>query len=202
MTAEEPEAAAAPAASDRWQRAFHLPSQREALLRVADSASPAALWQHAELRRRALVPSITPVLEQGSAAAAGSDVPYLALLWQGPPLHRRLQDGDVEPELLLGWCAEACRLLAALAAQGLALPDAALHRFSVDASQRLWLVDLWGLTESTPLALAATHLELARGVCRELLAAHERDILPATSAQALASAGSFVELLAALSAVV
>jgi hypothetical protein len=104
----------------------------------------------------------------------------------------------VEPELLLGWCAEACRLLAALAAQGLALPDAALHRFSVDASQRLWLVDLWGLAESAPVALAAAHLELGRGLCRELLGAHERDVLSASAARALDSAGSFVELLAAL----
>ena len=168
---------------------------------MADQAAPDELARHAELRRRALVPGISPVLEQGSAATpSGSSVAYLALLWQGPPLSRRMLDPDVEPALLLGWCAEACRLLAALAAQGLALPDASLHRFSVDASQRLWLVDLWGLGESTPVALAAAHLELARGLCRELLGAQERDVLPAAAARALGSAGSFVELLAALGA--
>lgn len=219
--AEEPESSAAPPAvsalaSERWQRAFHLSSQREALVRVADAAAPDALQQHAELRRRALVPGIAPVLEQGRAAAplpesgpraqasreraSSEDVAYLALLWQGPPLARRLQDADVEPELVLGWCAEACRLLAALAAQGLALPDASLQRFSVDASQRLWLVDLWGLSEGPPVALAAAHLELARGLCREVLGAHERELSPVAAARALDSAGGFVELLAALAA--
>ncbi len=204
--ADEVESSAQPAgssalASERWQRAFHLPSQREALVRVADAAAPAELSQHSELRQRGLVPGIAPVLEQGSVpGVAGPALPYLALLWQGPPLSRRAQDGELEPELLLGWCAEACRMLAALAAQGLALPDAALHRFSVDASQRLWLVDLWGLHERPAAELAAAHLQLARGFCSELLAACERDVLPAPAAHALDSAGSFVELVAALSA--
>ncbi|MEY2932174.1 MAG: hypothetical protein RL033_2923 [Pseudomonadota bacterium] len=199
--AEEPESSGSPNGgafpSDRWLRAFHLPTQREVLVRVADPVASGALQQHAELRRRVLVPGVAPVLEQGSAkpSATSPALAYLALLWQGPPLSRRLQDAD-DVELVLGWCAEACRLLAALGAQGLTLPDASLGRFSVDDSQRLWLVDLWGLAAGA--ATGEGQLELARGLCRELLAAQERDVLPAASAHALDSARSFPELLAAL----
>jgi hypothetical protein len=198
---EQPESGAAPGASalggDRWQRAFHVPSQREVLVRVADAAAPGALERHVELRRRLLVPSIAPVLDS-PVLRQGSGPAYLALLWQGPPLARRLQEGEAAAELVLGWCAEACRLLAAVAAQGLVLPDASLSRFSVDASQRLWLVDLWGLAEGAASASEQAHLALARGLCRELLAAQERDVLSAAAAQALDAAGSFPELLAAL----
>ncbi|MEY4545060.1 MAG: hypothetical protein RL685_1255 [Pseudomonadota bacterium] len=199
--AEELESSGSPTGgafpSDRWLRAFHLPTQREVLVRVADPAASGVLQQHAELRRRVLVPGVAPVLEQGSAkpSATSPALAYLALLWQGPPLSRRVQDAD-EVELVLGWCAEACRLLAALGAQGLTLPDASLARFSVDESQRLWLVDLWGLAEGA--ATGQGPLELARGLCRELLAAQERDVLSAASAHALDSARSFPELLAAL----
>lgn len=201
--AEQPEGAAAPGGgafpSDRWLRAFHLPTQREVLVRVADAVASGALQQHAELRRGVLVPGVAPVLEQGSAkpSATSPELAYLALVWQGPPLSRRIQDTD-DTQLVLEWCAEACRLLAALSAQGLLLPDASLARFSVDESQRLWLVDLWGLA---PAAAASENvqLELARGLCRELLAAQERDVLSAAAAHALDSARSFPELLAALS---
>jgi hypothetical protein len=69
----------------------------------------------------------------------------------------------------------------------------------VDAADRLWLVDLWLLREAAPAAARAAHLGLAQRLCRELLGALDRDILPSASARALESARSFAELLSALS---
>jgi len=90
-------------------------------------------------------------------------------------------------------------MLAALAAAGLELPDAALHRFSVAAEDRLWLVDLWLLREAAPAAARVTQLGLAQRLCRELLGALDRDVLPSAAARAFDSAQSFDELLVALS---
>jgi hypothetical protein len=186
--------------ADRWQRAFHVPTQLEVLVRFDDPGASGALRAHAELRRRALFPGVAAVVAERFAPGERA---HLALAWQGPPLPRRLpagrHDTRLAPELALGWCREACRLLAALAEAGLELPDAALHRFSVDAAERLWLVDLWLLRAAAPAAARAAHLGLAQGLCRELLGALDRDILPSAAARALEAAPDFAELLSALS---
>ena len=181
------------AEAERWQRAFHVPSQREVLVRFDDSSG--AVRSHAELRRRALLPGLAPAVSE----AFGSERPHLALAWQGPPLPRRLSSLRRDSsELVLGWCREACLLLGGLAAQGLVLPDAGLARFSADEGDRLWLVDLWLLREaSLPEALAA-QLGLAKQFCRELLGALEREVLPSAGADTLAAAQDFPALLAAL----
>ncbi|MEO8184808.1 MAG: hypothetical protein ABI895_38865, partial [Deltaproteobacteria bacterium] len=190
-------------AGDRWQRAFHVPTQQEVLVRFEDPAAPGALLAHAELRRRAILPGIAEVV----AEELGLPVParaQLALAWQGPPLPRRLPGaGRQEPRLpaalALGWCREACRLLGALAAQGLELPDAALTRFSVDADERLWLVDLWLLRQADAAVAGRTHLLLAQRFCRELLGVLDRDVLSHQAALAFDAATSFDALLGALS---
>lgn len=185
--AERPEA-------DRWQRAFHIPTQREVLVRFDDAGG--SLRAHAELRRRALLPGVAPVVVEAFAA----DRPHLALAWQGPPLPRRLSSLRRDSsELVLSWCREACLLLGGLAAQGLALPDANLARFSADESDRLWLVDLWLLGESTPAQALSAQLELAKHFCRELLGALEREVLSTAAVNALAAAQHFPALLSALS---
>jgi hypothetical protein len=89
-------------------------------------------------------------------------------------------------------------LLGGLAAQGLALPDAGLARFSADESDRLWLVDLWLLRASAPAEALSAQLELAKQLCRELLGALERDVLSSAATEALAAAPTFSSLLAAL----
>lgn len=190
-------------AGDRWQRAFHVPTQQEVLVRFEDPAAPGALLAHAELRRRAVVPGIAPVVSEAFGLPAPARA-QLALAWQGPPLPRRLpapgqQDARLPAELALGWCREACRLLAALAAQGLELPDAALARFSVAEDERLWLVDLWGLREAAPEAAGPAHLLLAQRCCRELLGALDRDVLSSQAALAFETATSWDALLGALS---
>ncbi len=194
-------AADARSEADRWQRAFHIPTQREVLVRFEDASGAASggVRAHAELRRRVLLPGVAPVVVEAFA----SERPHLALAWQGPPLPRRLSTLRRDSsELVLGWCREACLLLGGLAAQGLALPDASLARFSADESDRLWLVDLWLLraaapSESPAEALSA-QLELAKQLCRELLGALERDVLSSAATEALAAAPSFSALLAAL----
>ena len=191
-------------AGDRWQRGFHVPTQLEVLVRFDDPAAPGALRAHAELRRRALFPGVAPVVAEAfdTAAVDRAERARLALAWQGPPLPRRLpagrHDTHLPPELALAWCQEASRMLAALAAAGLELPDAALHRFSVDAADRLWLVDLWLLREAAPAAALSAHLALAQRLCREVLGTLDRDVLPSAAAQSLAAAQSFSELLVAL----
>jgi hypothetical protein len=179
--------------ADRWQRAFHIPTQREVLVRFDDASG--GVRAHAELRRRVLLPGVAPVVVE----ALASDRPHLALAWQGPPLPRRLSTLRRDSwELVLSWCREACLLLGGLAAQGFALPDAGLARFSSDESDRLWLVDLWLLRESSPSEALSAQLELARQLCRELLGALEREVLPSAAADVLASAPSFSVLLSAL----
>jgi hypothetical protein len=209
LEASESEAAAAEAADadspqvgsgdarpegERWQRAFHIPTQREVLVRFDDASG--GLRAHAELRRRAILPGVALVVVE----ALGSERPHLALAWQGPPLPRRLSSLRRDStELVLGWCREAALLLGGLAAQGFALPDAGLARFSADESDRLWLVDLWSLRESTPSEALSTQLELAKQLCRELLGALDREVLTSAAAAALAGARSFSDLLSALS---
>ncbi|HVZ32458.1 MAG TPA: hypothetical protein VG963_08530, partial [Polyangiaceae bacterium] len=191
-SSEESEGAGVEA--DRWQRAFHVPTQREVLVRFDDGSG--ALRQNAELRRRAILPGVAPVVVE----ALASERPHLALAWQGPPLPRRLSTLRRDSsDLVLGWCREACLLLGGLAAQGLALPDAALARFSADESDRLWLVDLWLLRESAPSEALPAQLELARQLCRELLGSLEREVLSSAAHSALGAAQSFSALVAALS---
>ena len=208
-------------ATDRWHRGWHVPTQQEVLVRFAGPAAgdrdstgavaqPEAtelLARHAALQRRLLVPGVAALVEVQSGVAQGARGPrtllpssYLAVAWKGPPLPRRLQEPRIEPELALGWCQEACLLLAGLAAQGFELPDAALARFSVDAAERLWLADLWLLREVAVEAAAAAHLALGRQLCRELLGALDSELLSAAAERSLGEARSLADVLAALSA--
>jgi len=217
------EAVGGPLATDRWHRGWHVPTQQEVLVRFAgpaagdrpgDSAGAVAqpeatelLVHHAALQRRLLVPGVAPLVEVQSGVAPGArgartllPSSYLAVAWKGPPLPRRLQEPRIEPQLALGWCQEACLLLAGLAAQGFELPDAALARFSVDATERLWLADLWQLREAALEAAATAHLALGRQLCRELLGALDSELLSAAAERSLGEARSLADVLAVLSA--
>jgi hypothetical protein len=202
-----------------------VPTQQDVLIRfagpaAADHASESApsesapsapppgateLTRYAALQRRLLLPGVAPLVEvrtdQAPRAPGPRNVlPYLAVAWKGPPLSRRLQEARVEPELALGWCKEACLLLAGLAAHGFALPDAALARFSVDSGDRLWLADLWQLREPGVEAAAAAHLSLARELCRQLLGGLDSELLTLAAQRSLDGALSLAEVLGVLSA--
>jgi hypothetical protein len=96
------------------------------------------------------------------------------------------------------WCLEACQLLAALARSGMALPDAAPHRFSVDHAFRLWLVDPWGLESRAPDVAERAHAVHARELLATILDAARTSPLSGAARESLRSAETFeriVELL-------
>lgn len=187
-------AADAKGQQEGWQRGWHVPTQRDVLVRIARRDAE-ALRAHAELERRALVPGLARVIAAELRPAQGT--PYLAVAWHGPSLEGRLERGDLAPERALECCVEAALVLNALALSGLELPDAAPRRFSLDAGGRLWLTDLWGVRQGGPQSLAA-HLELARALCRDVLDALELD--PVLSRAALEAAATTEDLIAALTA--
>lgn len=164
------------------ERAFHVPSQREALVRLAGAADRDGLLAHAALRRRALVPGVAPSIAQGTLEDGGA---YLGVAWRGPslagPLHRR----ELAVELALPLCADVCRLLASLARFGLALPDAAPARFNLDAHGRAWLSDLWGVEERDVASAERAHAAHAARFCREVLGALELGPLAARALERL-----------------
>lgn len=182
--------------AERWQRGFHLPTQREVLVRAAPAPAE-ALRAHALLRRRATIPGIAPVLEDNTSSRAASDeVSVFAVALPGPTLESRVERG-ASPELVVGWCREAVRLLHALALSGIELPDAAARRFNVDESGRLWLTDLWGAVDGRE-ATAAAHVAHARALSERLLGALSVDIAPAAAADRITTATTARELLDAL----
>ncbi len=184
-------------APDHWQRAWYVPTQRDVLVRFATPDARQSLAAHVELRRRALVPGITPVVEAWLAPSKGPGQPYLAVAWLGPALSSRLERGLLR-EHALAWCREACLVLAALAGTGLELPDAAVQRFSVDAGGRLWLSDLWGARDSGVAVATAGHARLARHLCLELLGALEIDVVSAAAEAVLNAESSLAEVSDAL----
>jgi hypothetical protein len=203
-----PNGHAAGVASDaeRWQRGFHLPTQREVLVRAA-LAPAEALFEHAAVRRRAALPGIAPIVDDvASSAAAPGELVVFAVFLAGPTLESRVERG-ANAELVVGWCREAVRLLHALELAGIELPDASARRFNVDASDRLWLTDLWGAVGRNGAAVslcagaptrASAHVEHARAVSVRLLGALSTDITPAAVAARITAAVTAPELLDAL----
>lgn len=188
--------AGAPLDSDRWQRGFHLPTQREVLVRTAPLPAE-ELSAHARLRRRASIPGIAPVLEDiDTNRAASQQVAVFAVASPGPTLESRVERG-ASAELVVDWCREAVRVLHALALEGLELPDAAARRFNVDESGRLWLTDLWGIADGGGAAVGS-HVAHARALCLRLLELLAVDVTPAKVAAQIAAATSARELLDAL----
>jgi hypothetical protein len=184
-----------PGPADRWQRAWHVASQRDVLVRFAEASERNALQTHIVLRRRALVPGMAPIVSVVSAPERGVERAYVAVLWVGFAVSSRLDRGELDRALSLGWCREACLLFGALSALGLVLPDAGLGRFNVDAAGRLWLSDAWGLAEVDAGRASSDNAALARRFCRELLGALDLDPLSSVDAAALAAEASLPEIL-------
>lgn len=180
-------------ALDRWQRGWHVTTQREVLVRVSTDAQ--GLGAHAELLGRALLPGVARVVAQQLDPAADHPA-FIAVDWHGRTLESSVR-GETPPEVIVAWCVEACLLLHGLALAGLELPDAAPRRFSVDGSMRLWLTDLWGARHGGAGALGAHHA-LAQRLCRDLL--EQAGVLARGESAPLDSASSTSELLAAVTA--
>jgi hypothetical protein len=124
---------------------------------------------------RLCVPGVVPLLD---AASDSQGRFYFVTPSPGPMLARQLDaKGSLTLVDTVRLCMDAARLLGAIATAGCRLPDACVDRFERDANGVLWLVDPSGIEESAAAVAAASHLELARTFCREVLR-HARHFIP------------------------
>jgi hypothetical protein len=120
-----------------------------------------------EIARSIAIPGVASVLEHGKSEKGA---PFLATARIGRSAQDVLaQKGSLDRDRAIAFCAEAVRILAALALSGVELPDAGFRRFVIDGGGRLWLRDLLGATRTDAERAGAAHLSLGRDFCRALL---------------------------------
>lgn len=154
-------------ACGRWYRGWHVPTQTTVLVRYGEIVEQPVYAESVARWRRLLVPGTARIVASSTVPAKR---PYLAVELAGYPLNRELQKGQrVQERVRLRWAVELCALLAALAREGVALPDAEPYRFNLDQEGRLWLVDLWGIRSAQPDEAMRAHCEHARKSCQRLL---------------------------------
>lgn len=187
----------------RWLEALERPRRgRFALLGSAERPHVPAL--HLDTLEGAMLhlgSPPPPLVAPGVAPLLGSGVteqgqPWFAVVRLGQRLSSLVgRRPGVPPSTLLPVCAEAARLLALLAQLGLALPDAQLGRFELDATERLWLTDWTGALGAAPEQAARAHAELLPGFCQ---AAFAPGIVPRALLDRLEGAADIRALAAAL----
>ena len=131
------------------QQAFHLRRLEPVWLRFAPAGGGGRFDAEADLQAAACLPGVAGLRERSRAKGRG---PFVVVAAEGRRLDRALADREVQlsaaqaRDLALA----GTRILRALALAGLALPDAAPHRFLLPWSgawQHLVLADLGGLVE-------------------------------------------------------
>jgi hypothetical protein len=146
----------------------------------------------ARLLAEICVPGVAPLLQAGKN---GKDGRYFAVPNPGQQLKRVLtRRGGPDLETSRRLCGEAAAILGALGAAGVALPDAALHRFEVEWEDRLWLVDLTGASGTAPEEALGSHLSLARGFCAAVIDRGRSYVPPLGLLKAIETAGSCAAL--------
>jgi hypothetical protein len=121
------------------------------------------------------VPNVAPLLQSGRSDDGRR---YFAVPNPGQQLKRTLtRRGGLELESALRLCSEGVAILGALAAAGIGLPDAGLHRFEVEGEERLWLVDLDGASRVPSGEAQQSHARLARDLCSTVIERGRRYIL-------------------------
>ena len=179
-------------ACGRWYRGWHVPTQSIVLVRFGEMGEQPVYAEVVARWRSLLVPGVARVVASGSAPAQR---PYVAVELPGYPLHRELQKGNrVDERVRLRWAVEVCALLAALAQQGVALPDAEFYRFNSDQEARLWLVDLWGAQSAPPGEALQAHTQHARKCCQQLLTTAPSYALPSDALERLERASDLVQM--------
>jgi hypothetical protein len=148
----------------RWYRGFHLPSQTPVRLRHGASEDRERFEASISLWQRVLAPGVSRLVE----SSAKEETPYLCVPLPGRSLSRTLEAERLDASERHRLAVEGCLILASVARWGVRLPDAELHRFSLDAAGRLWLIDLWE-AESDSDGTERAHLELARGLVRSIV---------------------------------
>jgi hypothetical protein len=172
--------------ADRYRRGFWLDGATFGWVRTAPPEGAGALIAEAKLQAELLVPGVLPALTHGLARDGTAYVFFVA---EGRPLGASVPALDDALRLAL----EGVRILRALAAQSVTLPDAELARFVVRGRPpTLLLADLSSATASDPSRAALSHAPLAQALAARLLsrdpsstAASPREDLPAQLADRL-----------------
>lgn len=159
---------------DRFVAGVLLRRQQPVWVRLGTSAEAERFERAVELARSLVVPGVAPVLESGTHEGC----PFLVLPKLGRPANELLLKGGLEPDQALRAAAEGVRILWALAAEGVKLPDARFRRFALDAGGRLWLRDLLEAERVGVDAARAAHLPLARDFAVDVLTRAEKAVPP------------------------
>ncbi len=143
------------------------------------------------------IPGLAPIWVRGISP---DGQPFLAV----PRLGRGLvgvvnRRPGPQPSELLQICFEAVSLLSALAEAGLGVPDAAMRRFEVSDTGRIWYVDPHSLRSGTPSDLRAEHGRLAADFCSSIVALPQSALLASELRGALGCTGTASEVAMALS---
>lgn len=159
--------AIAPDPPARLLRAFWLDGSAFVWARIAPRERAHALSSEAQLQACLLLTGVAAVLAHG---VADDGKAFVAISPGGRPFDeawiRKLRLSDA---LLLAL--EGVRILHAVAAQGVELPDAALHRFLFERGSHhgLRLADFEGAIACAPAGAAIAHGPIAAAFCREVL---------------------------------
>lgn len=150
----------------RWYRGFHIPTQRSVRLKFGTKEEAGLYQEQLRVWQRVLIPSVARII----AWSTDQDVPYVAVWLPGQRLTSVLRRA-AKQELsdLAPLARELALILCAVARSGVRLPDADLDRFSLDAHNRLWLVDLWNAEPAEPAMAEPEHVALSAGACAEIL---------------------------------
>ncbi len=140
---------------------FALREQADVWLRVGSSSDALAFQEHAEVHRRAEIPSVTPLRYFGITRERR---PYAAFARQGDNAKFALTPArGLSYPNALQHAEQLLRLAYGLARAGVVLPDADLGRLELSDSGQLWLVETWGIKS----AAADVAQERGLGVARE-----------------------------------
>lgn len=144
---------------DAFESGLLIRRQLPVWVRIGTASEAERLDRAVELARSLAVPGVAPVLDAGRG---GAGEPYLAIPRLGRPANEvLLPKGSLGQTEARALAAEGVRILAALAAAGVRLPDARFRRFAVDASGRLWLRDLMDAERVAPEEARSAHALLA-----------------------------------------
>ncbi len=154
----------------RFQIAFSLDRRKPVWLRTGAADEAEAYEAAAAVGAGLLFPSVLHPVGSGTSA---DGTPYFAVPLRGRGAFESLKkDGGIEVRDARLLCEDAILLCAALSNASVALPDARLDRFAIDAGPRLWLRDLLGAERCPQADAERANLSHAKELCTLILAPH------------------------------
>ena len=167
-----------------------LETMRPVWVQLADPQHTATHEAAAQLLGELCIPGVSTLLASGTAPTGES---YFVVARSGRELEPLLADG-VPLADALRIAIEGVQVLAALAAAGLALPDARVERFVSEKNGALLLTDIAGARRVEARTAEAAHMELARAFCRSVLDQARGYIAPLDVIEAIPAARSCADL--------